>query len=443
MPAHPPSRSQVLDHLGLVAGMCDELGMGDLLDPATQQNPERRDLTGGEAVKAMGLNGLGFSHQALSLVPRLFQNKPTFRLIAPRVAPQQLTDDALGRALDTLYAYRVTDLSSLIAATAANRLCLCPTSRHLDRTRLHVAGRYNSAEPPAEQVVPMTQGSSRAHRPALTQGMLDLLVEPQAGMPVLMPPLSGNRSDGTAFGQIVRAHISQWHTTYGTTSLGAERALDSEANLQKLAETHIKWITRVPATLSDVQAALAPVDGHTMAPLTAGSRYHVLPATYGGVEQRWLLIDSEHRQAQAQRTVDKHLLKQRTQEGHAFKTLSRTPFACEADARQALATFRAGWQATFLPEGAVHPPPPYGKRGRPSHGAPPDQGVYHIEGALASQGAVRQALVEQHRCFILATNARDEAQLSPQAVLDGDKGQGHAERGCRFLKDPQFFASSL
>jgi transposase len=31
----------------------------------------------------------------------------------------------------------------------------------------------------------------------------------------------------------------------------------------------------------------------------------------------------------------------------------------------------------------------------------------------------------------------------PQAVLDGYKGQARAERGFRFLKDPQFLASSL
>jgi len=59
MPDQPPYRSQVLDHLGLVAGMFDELGMGDILDRATQHNPEMRDLTVGEAVKAMVLNGLG------------------------------------------------------------------------------------------------------------------------------------------------------------------------------------------------------------------------------------------------------------------------------------------------------------------------------------------------------------------------------------------------
>jgi transposase len=98
MPDQPPYRSHVLDHLGLVAGMFDELGIGDVIDRATHQNPERRDLTAGEAVKAMVLNGLGFINQALYLVPRFFQNTPTSRLISPRVAPEQLNDDALGRA---------------------------------------------------------------------------------------------------------------------------------------------------------------------------------------------------------------------------------------------------------------------------------------------------------------------------------------------------------
>jgi hypothetical protein len=39
--------------------MFDELGIGDVIDQATHQNPEMRDLTVGEAVKAMVLNGLG------------------------------------------------------------------------------------------------------------------------------------------------------------------------------------------------------------------------------------------------------------------------------------------------------------------------------------------------------------------------------------------------
>jgi Domain of unknown function (DUF4277) len=97
MPDQAPHRSQVLDPLGLVAGLGDALGLGDVIDQATHHNPERRELTVGETVNAMGLNGWGSITQALDLVPSFLQNTPTSRLMSPRGAPGQLNDDALGR----------------------------------------------------------------------------------------------------------------------------------------------------------------------------------------------------------------------------------------------------------------------------------------------------------------------------------------------------------
>ena len=273
--------------------------------------------------------------------------------------------------------------------------------------------------------------------------MLELIVEPQAGIPVLMKPLSGNSSDGHECGHVVKEHMAQWHTTYGTTYLVADSALYSDENLQQLAKTQIKWIPRVPATLSDAQAALAQAAPHAMPPLTEGYRSHALTSTYGGVEQRWLLIASEPRQPQARRPVEKQLLKHSDQDRKAWKQLCGTAFACEADAQQALARFAHGVQATSLPTSTVRAQPRYGKRGRPGRDAQPDQVFSQVDGALASSLAARQGLIDQHSCFILATNELDETQLSPQEVLHGYKGQGHAERGFRFLKAPQFFAASL
>jgi transposase len=180
-----------------------------------------------------------------------------------------------------------------------------------------------------------------------------------------------------------------------------------------------------------------------MAALSEGYRYAVVASSYGGVAQRWVLIYSEQRQPQAQRTVDKQWRKQSDQEVTAFKKLCRTAFACEADAQQALARFVAVLQTTFLHDSTVCPTPHYGQRGRPGPGAQPDQIVYHIVGALASRLTDRRARIDQQSCFILATNELDEGQLSAQAVLEGYKGQARAERGFRFLKDPQFLASSL
>jgi transposase len=423
--------------------MFEELGITEVIDKATQQDPEMRIVTAGHAVKAMVLNGLGFLNQSLYLVPHFFQHKPISRLIAPGIQASHLNDDTLGRTLDTLYDYGVTELYSLIAVSAAKRLGLRPTFAHLDTTSFHVDGRYNSDEEPEAQVVHITKGYSRDHRPDLNQVMLELVVEHQAGIPVLMKPLSGNSHDGKVFGQVVSDHIAQLHTTSSPTYLVADSALYSAENLQKLADTSLTWITRVPATLTEVQEVLAQVQPETMTPLSEGYRYAVLVSRYGGVAQRWVLIYSEHRQLQAQRTVDKQWRKQSDQEVKAFQTLCRTAFACEADAQQALTRFVAGLQTTFLHDSTLCPTPHYGKRGRPRPGAQPDQIVYHIAGALASRLTDRRARVDQQSCFILATNELDEGQLSSQAVLDGYKGQAQAERGFRFLKDPQFLASSL
>ena len=319
MPDQPTYRSQVLDHLGLVAGMFDELGIGDVIDQATQQHPEMRDLTTGEAVQGLVLNGLGLINQARYLVPRFFQNKPTYRLISPRVAPDQRNDDALGRALDTLYAYGVTELYSLLAATAAERLGRTPRLAHLDRTSVHVDGRDNRDEEPEAQVLHITRGYSRDHRPDLHQVMLELIVEHQAGIPLLMPPLSGHSRDVQAFGQVIRTHIEPWHTTSGVTSRVADRALYRAANLQKLAQTAMKWITRVPATLSEAHAALAHVDPQALASLQEGYRDHELTSTDGGMAPRWVLIDSEPRQLQAQRTIDRQRRQQRDADVQALK----------------------------------------------------------------------------------------------------------------------------
>jgi transposase len=65
--------------------MFDALGIAEVRDQATQQTPERRLVTAGHAVTAMGLNGLGFVTQPLDLVPHFFQNQPTSRFIAPAI----------------------------------------------------------------------------------------------------------------------------------------------------------------------------------------------------------------------------------------------------------------------------------------------------------------------------------------------------------------------
>ena len=306
-----------------------------------------------------------------------------------------------------------------MAVTAVQRVGVTPRFAHLDRTSFHVDGRYNSAEEPEAHVIHMTRGSSRDQRPDLNQVMLDWLVEHQAGIPLLMKPLRGTTSDAHDVGEVVTAPMAQRHTAYGASYLVADSALDSAENLAKLAHTGSRWLTRVPATVSAAQQALAQAAPAAMTPLRAGYRYQALASTSGGVAQRWRLIYAEHRRPQAQRAVDKQWLKQSTSEVKAFQKLCRTTFACAADAQQALNTFAHSLRATAVLEVTVRATPRYRRRGRPAPGTFPAQVVYQVEGALASSIVARQALVAQQSCFILATNELDDTQLPAQEVLEG------------------------
>jgi len=152
-------RSQVLAHLGRVAGMLDALGLGDVMDQATQHNPEMRIVTAGHAVNAMVLNGRGVVTQPRSLVPRFCQDQPLSRRLTPGLLDaKQLHDAPLGRAFDPLDAYGVTDLYRRMAATAAARVGLAPHLVPLDRTSCPGDGRSNSDHAPDAQVVHSTRG---------------------------------------------------------------------------------------------------------------------------------------------------------------------------------------------------------------------------------------------------------------------------------------------
>ncbi len=62
--------------------------------------------------------GLGFVNRALYLMPHFFKDKPVERLLGDGIEAEHLNDDALGRALDTIYAYGPEALYSQLARNA-------------------------------------------------------------------------------------------------------------------------------------------------------------------------------------------------------------------------------------------------------------------------------------------------------------------------------------
>jgi transposase len=133
-----------LNHLGIVAEVCREIGVAEWLD--AQDPTSRQRVSVGTATVAMVLNGLGVSNRQLYLVPQFFADKPVEHLLGPGITAADLNDDCLGRTLDWLYAHDVTTLFAGLALRARRVFGVPLTRLHADTTSFAVSGTY----PPAE-----------------------------------------------------------------------------------------------------------------------------------------------------------------------------------------------------------------------------------------------------------------------------------------------------
>ena len=68
---------QTINHLGLIAGIIDEIGIEKIINDALGVD-EREIVTAGQVVKAIILNGLGFISRPLYLFPQFFATEPYF-----------------------------------------------------------------------------------------------------------------------------------------------------------------------------------------------------------------------------------------------------------------------------------------------------------------------------------------------------------------------------
>jgi transposase len=112
-------RVERLDHLGIVAGTCQEIGLAAYLDSLV--GPSQQQVSVGTATVAMLLNGLGYSNRRLYLVAQFFATKPVGHLLGPGITANRLHDDCLGRTLDWLYDHDPTALCAGSARQARPR----------------------------------------------------------------------------------------------------------------------------------------------------------------------------------------------------------------------------------------------------------------------------------------------------------------------------------
>jgi len=429
--------------------MFEELEIGARIDEQIAQDFEERNVSVGQAVKALVLTGLGFVQQRLYLTAQFFEKMPTDRLIGEEVRPEHLNDDVLGRALDDLYDYGVTELFRDLAAHAGEKLGLTSRFAHLDATSFSFEGEYDSDEPSEDGVIRIQQGYSRDNRPDLNQAVLDMIVERKAGLPVLMEPLSGNVSDPGSFPELIDRHVDHLQNVHGFDYVVADSALYSADHVEKLTENGVKFVTRVPETTNEAKRRIQEAEIDSMEPLTEGYRAEECRSEYGDTEQRWLVVYSEEAEERAQETVEDQVQREHEKEKKAFSKLTDREFACREDAEQALEEFEADLEASEFESKQVQRAPRYTLEESSSTGGEGNrlkktgEVEWLLRGTLVPSEARKARLLKKKSLFILATNELDEETLPAEEILRGYKGQVRVERGFRFLKEPWFMASSI
>jgi transposase len=130
--------SKTLNHFGLVAGMCREFGLIELIDELLPDKQGTQILSTGKALEAMILNGLSFVNKRLYLIPKFFESKPIELLLGKGLSPRHFNDDRLRRALDELYETGVTALFTKISQPVLKVLDYKPAQCHLHTTSMIV-----------------------------------------------------------------------------------------------------------------------------------------------------------------------------------------------------------------------------------------------------------------------------------------------------------------
>lgn len=433
-----------LDHLGIVAGICHEIGLVNTIDEMLP-TPSERKVSCGQATLAMVLNGLGFTGRALYLVPEYMENKPVELLISEELVASDFNDDTLGRALDELFQAGITELFAQVAQDAVATYQLDVAFAHTDTSSFSLSGQYESeVAKEAEAVrgaVKITHGYSKDHRPDLKQVVVMLITSQKGRIPLWLEALDGNSSDKNSFSESVDAycrHLADGETPWFVLDSAAYTA-DNIANWDRQK----RWLTRVPETISEAQTALQSVATDNMTVLDNGYAIHATTSGYGGVSQRWLVVYSEQAEQRELKQFNKRLARAATQAEKALKTLNNQQFACEKDARQAVAQVakKLKWHIVTA---TYHPLKKYPQPGRPPKGAKRQVVGWQVKATCQVDTEQLNEAQKWLGRFLLATNELDTERLPDEKMLDSYKAQGTTvERGFRFLKDPLFFADSL
>jgi len=432
--------------LGVVGALCRQIGLVDVINEATEWHPQAK-MGPGERILALIMSIFG-DRRALWRVQEYFEDEDLEVLFGPGVRSDDFNDDALGRALDKLYAAGAQGVMATLAmrALAVEAIPLEGALR-ADTATVSVWGDYREPEDGAIEITfGHAKENNRVHSKQFQLGGVSV----GPGMPVLGQVLSGNSSD-KAWNFETLETLSRQLDAADMEKLVyiGDAQMVTGPNLDRIAGLNWRFISRLPSmyALADEVKAAAFAEGEWLevgriSPGKQAASYRVQERS-GVIDDRpYRLVVTqssslERRKEQAlQRAIDKEneaILQQAA-------TWRKKPFSCQEDALAAAAAFAAkvprfwGIEAEIRAEEVLLK---RAQRGRPRKGVePPRVTRYTIELQLGDQ---RKDIIQQEKerlsTFVLITNVPLKDR-SAEDVLRDYHSQFLAEQNWRFIKVP-------
>ncbi len=220
-----------------------------------------------------------------------------------------------------------------------------------------------------------------------------------------------------------------------------DSALYTAPNIFKMAT--LRWLCRVPLTLKQARQLIDQLSDKDFVESTIpGYRWAAQASNYGGVRQRWLVVESETRRASDLRQLEKNIEKAHQEAKKNLRKLAAQELKSQPDALAAATRLSKQLKYHNLTQIQIVQVLPESEANS-SNSAEFSQQVCKIQAQLEPDADV---IVKQTRAagrFILATNVLDINQLSCDEMIAKYKEQQSCERGFAFLKDPLFFTDSV
>ena len=334
----------------------ESIDFRESVNASFEWDPVQCNVAPGDAMKAMVMTMVMTAERpALENVAGRFHRQPLELYFDTVTRPADLSPDMLARTLTRYYEYGTDRLFSSVSLAMRAKWGIVTKAVHSDTTSVSVQGIYDRYDSDGDamirdsegnlildtEVMHITEGYSKDHRPDLKQYMIGEVVDDN-GLPILSKPLDGNTDDRVWNAQcleMLEDMLKEQNLIYV-----ADSKLASDPLVSSMMRKNISFLTRCPANFDELLLertlmtfdldSLTPMDNVSKRKDAAKRRYSETVVDYSGGPLRAILVETSTLAGRGEKAVEK-------ENASFLKRLDgfQREYHCKADAEKAFGKF--------------------------------------------------------------------------------------------------------